>query len=512
MRAGVRMGQPREADDEVSDEDLVLLARAGDRTAFGELWKRHARAGITVARRFTSSLDADDLVAEAYTRIYQRVLDGGGPDGAFRPYLYTTIRNLASRWGSERHDIQIEDIEDLRDDSIPDDPSAAALDARLTADAFQTLPQRWQSVLWYTEVEAMTPQEVAPILGLSANGVAALAYRAREGLRTAWLQAHVSEAGATADCRWVMSRLGENARHTLTEREQERIDSHLAGCERCGAVAVEVDEVGSGLAVVLLPLLLGTTVGGTLLASLAPAQSAAALALPPVPPGLDAVTAAAVPLGAAAAAPATGAATAGAAVTTSASAPLLVGALAVTVLLGGGIAAVLQPSAAFAPPASSSAQGPADPGAVIPSDNGAGDDGTGGDGSGSPTTHDGSGGALGELVSGLTDPINTLIPNLPVGPVPEHTAPDGLVGAVVDLDLNGTGMPGATVSAQVAGQVYTTVVAANGKWALRLTALPEGVGPITLKQNLKVLGITVPIDIPLTLLSDTLGITVELLN
>lgn len=47
----------------------------------------------------------------------------------------------------------------------------------------------------------MTPQDVAPILGLTSNGVAALAYRAREGLRTAWLQAHVSDPGATADCR-----------------------------------------------------------------------------------------------------------------------------------------------------------------------------------------------------------------------------------------------------------------------------------------------------------------------
>jgi DNA-directed RNA polymerase specialized sigma24 family protein len=70
---------------DVSDEDLVLLARGGDRSAFGELWTRHARSGITVARRFTSSLDADDLVAEAFARNYPRVLDGGGPDGAFRP-------------------------------------------------------------------------------------------------------------------------------------------------------------------------------------------------------------------------------------------------------------------------------------------------------------------------------------------------------------------------------------------------------------------------------------------
>jgi RNA polymerase sigma factor (sigma-70 family) len=519
------MDQTESAEAEVSDEDLVLLARQGDRSAFGELWTRHARSGITVARRFTSSLDAEDLVAEAFARIYQRVLDGGGPDGAFRPYLYTTIRNLASRWGSDRHDIQIEDIEDLRDDNLPEDPSVVALDAHLTANAFRSLPERWQSVLWYTEVEGMAPQDVAPILGLTANGVAALAYRAREGLRTAWLQAHVSEPGTTADCRWVMSRLGEYARHALTDRERVRFDAHLGGCERCGSVAVEVDEVGSSIAVVMLPLLLGATAGGSLLASLAPAEAVAAMPLPDVPAVFDTIAASAAPAVVAAAGVGTGVA-AGAGATVSA--PLLAGALAVTVALGGGVAVVLQPTT---PPIETSQSQPLPPEAGVGNSSsgteGAEDAEPGGaDPGAQPGAEDSSGDTagpgdqgilggtdvVGDLVGDLTDPIGAIIPNLPVGPVPEHVAPEGLVGALVDLDLNGKGMPGATVSAQVAGQVYTTVVAANGTWAIRLTALPEGVGPISLKQNLKILGITVPIDIPLTLLSDTLGLTVELLN
>ncbi len=516
MRAGVRMDQIELTESGSSDEDLILLAREGDRTAFGELWTRHARSGITVARRFTSSLDAEDLVAEAFARIYQRVLDGGGPDGAFRPYLYTTIRNLASRWGSDRHDIQIEDIEDLRDDNLPEDPSMVALDAHLTASAFSSLPDRWQSVLWYTEVEGMAPQDVAPILGLTANGVAALAYRAREGLRTAWLQAHVSEAGTTADCRWTMRRLGEHARNTLTDRERRRFDAHLGSCEKCGSIALEVDEVGSSIAVVMLPILLGATVGGSLLASLGTSEAVSAMPLPDVPAVFDTLAASAAPAAVTAAGVGAGV-TAG--VGASASAPLLAGALAVTVALGGGVAAVLQPVQEAGPPLDTrhSAQ-PLEPvastGEQGPSEVEAGGDGQGGGSDGGQGGSDSllDPGAAGELIGDLTDPINAIIPDLPVGPVPEHVAPDGIVGALIDLDLNGMGMPGATVSAQVAEQVYTTVVAANGTWAIRITALPEGVGPVTLKQNLTILGITVPLDIPLTLLSDTLGVTVELLN
>src|SRR5882757_4994313 len=184
-----------------SDTELIESARSGDTSALAELWRRHYRSAARVARQFTSSIDADDLVSEAYARIFQRVLAGGGPTGAFRPYLYTTIRNLAASWGAASRDVQVDDIQDFEDPSTLDDPAAIALDRTLTARAFRSLPERWQSVLWYTEVEGMDPHEVAPILGMSANGVAALSYRAREGLRKAWLQAHVSEPGTSEACK-----------------------------------------------------------------------------------------------------------------------------------------------------------------------------------------------------------------------------------------------------------------------------------------------------------------------
>src|ERR1700709_282247 len=277
-----------------SDEELVANARSGDQGAFAELWRRHYRSGARVARQFTSSIDADDLVSEAYTRIYQRVLAGGGPTGAFRPYLYTTIRNLASTWGAKSRDVQGGDISDYEDPATIDDPVAIALDRTLTARAFRSLPERWQSVLWYTEVEGMDPHEVAPILGISANGVAALSYRAREGLRKAWLQAHVSEAGVSEACKWAIARLGDNARHSLTAREQEKLSDHLKTCTKCAIVSEEVNEVGSHLAMVLLPIMLGAGVGGILLASpphAGAATAAAASALPAVPASITALSA-----------------------------------------------------------------------------------------------------------------------------------------------------------------------------------------------------------------------------
>src|SRR3546814_12492326 len=88
-----------------SDADLIDLSRAGDSEAFGELWRRHYVSGVSVARSITSTFDADDLVQEAFSRIFQSVRRGGGPTGSFRAYLFTSIRNTAADWGRARAEI-----------------------------------------------------------------------------------------------------------------------------------------------------------------------------------------------------------------------------------------------------------------------------------------------------------------------------------------------------------------------------------------------------------------------
>ena len=459
-----------------SDEELVEQTRFGDQRAFAELWRRHYRSGARVARQFTS-IDADDLVSEAYTRIYQRVLAGGGPTGAFRPYLYTTIRNLASTWGAASHDIQVDDIADFEDPTSVDDPAAIALDHTLTSRAFRSLPDRWQSVLWYTEVEGMDPHEVAPLMGMSANGVAALSYRAREGLRKAWLQAHINDATAPAECQWTLARMGDHARRGLGKRDREKMTVHLATCAKCSIISEEVDEVGSRLAMVMIPMLLGGVAGGTFLSSFGEASTAMAASTDVIPALPEAIGAGAV-------------ATAGAVgLFGAASAPVaLVGSIAIAVAVTGSVVA-FQPTTDDDAPTGTSASSdtedssvgafgdegddpivplpqvtsPSDiPGAEVPEGDGLGD-----------VLDDTAGG----LVDGVLDTITGGAP--PAG----HTAPGGVVGTDISLNLSGTGTPGAHVSLQAAGQVYaTTTIDANGNFTLNVTAIPGGLSQLELVQ------------------------------
>ena len=251
-----------------SDADLILRSRSGDTAAFGELWRRHYPSGIVVARSVTSSIDADDLVQEAYTRIYQAVLKGGGPNGSFRAYLFTSIRNTAAAWGRARRETAIDELETVPDPETTDQATTEALDRGLSAQAFRSLPTRWQEVLWYTEIEQMKPAEVAPLLGMKAGAVSQLAFRAREGLRENWIQAHLRNAGEGSECQWTIEHLGAHARGNLSTRDGKRVDDHLESCARCMIVAAEAKDVSSRLALVLLPLVLGVSGAAAYTASL----------------------------------------------------------------------------------------------------------------------------------------------------------------------------------------------------------------------------------------------------
>ena len=257
------------------DEELAERTRAGDTRAFAELWSRHAKAGLVAASQFRQIADPEDIVAEAYLQILRALQRGGGPHEAFRPYLYRTVRNVALGWIPKTTIVDIDDMRESLPSGAPD-LETSALEKTITVRAFRTLPERWQTILWYTEVEGMDPAEAAPHLGLSPNSAAALAYRAREGLKKAWLQAHVGDQRVPAECQWTTERMADYNRHALSPRARHRFEKHLETCTRCGIIVEEIDEVSGRLAAMLFPLVLGGTAAAALLAGKLTAGSAGA--------------------------------------------------------------------------------------------------------------------------------------------------------------------------------------------------------------------------------------------
>lgn len=250
-----------------SDSALVERTRRGDEQAYAELRRRH----VASVRRYARSCcrdghTAEDLTGEVFARTLQALRRGAGPDTAVRAYLLTTVRRVAASWGTAAgHERLVDDFAAFagrmaqtggQETGVADPgPEVRALqEAERTpaVKAFRSLPERWQTVLWHTTVENEPPAEVAPHLGLTANATAALAHRAREGLRQAYLQVHVGVSlAAGGDCARFAERMGAHARGGLRMRAARGLRQHLVGCVRCRSVALEVQDVNARLRTLL---------------------------------------------------------------------------------------------------------------------------------------------------------------------------------------------------------------------------------------------------------------------
>lgn len=275
--AGVPAADAQEADDP-SDLELVRLIREGDTAASEELYRRHAEPVRRYARTCCRDSDtADDLTNEVFAATLQAMRGGTGPQTAVRAYLLTAVRRVAAHWAkTAKREQLVEDfavfaVSAMGGSASDDDTLDLGADVRamheaeqsMAVQAFRSLPERWQTVLWHTTVEESSPQEVAPLLGLTPNATAVLAHRAREGLKQAYLQAHVSQSlTAGGGCAQYADRLGAYARGGLRSRAERGLRQHLEDCVRCQAAALEVKDLNQHIRSVLPIAVIGWFAAG----------------------------------------------------------------------------------------------------------------------------------------------------------------------------------------------------------------------------------------------------------
>jgi len=88
-----------------SDDILYNSFLSGDTSAYDSLMVRYGDSlTIYLYGYLHNWQDAEDMMIEAFARVMvrmPRIRDGG-----FKPYLYKTARNLASRFHSRQHEIK----------------------------------------------------------------------------------------------------------------------------------------------------------------------------------------------------------------------------------------------------------------------------------------------------------------------------------------------------------------------------------------------------------------------
>ena len=161
----------------VAEDDLVNVvtaARAGDRSAFAELYRRFHRAihGVVLAR--VSFADAADLVQDVFAIALERLPELAEPP-AFASWLMAIARHHA--------------IDHARlarpSDELVDVPAPVTRSAEVSQvlGALRELPEAYRETMILRFVEGMTGPEIAEQTGLSEGSVRVNLHRGTKLLR-----------------------------------------------------------------------------------------------------------------------------------------------------------------------------------------------------------------------------------------------------------------------------------------------------------------------------------------
>ncbi len=125
---------------ELDEKTLLQRSRAGDCDAYAELFRRYRLVAGRIAARTSSTLDPQDVTAEAFARVWSALRRGGGPDRAFKPYLAAAVRNVALNWRRGVQELPTEPHLLGEFSEVTEETEVAIAEGQLVTAAFATLP------------------------------------------------------------------------------------------------------------------------------------------------------------------------------------------------------------------------------------------------------------------------------------------------------------------------------------------------------------------------------------
>ena len=164
-----------------TDEDLLSRVAQGDRDAFGDLYKRYARAVLGLAlRRLGDRGRAEDAVQEAFASIWRAARSYRRDRGPVAPWLYAVARNAIADRGRARVELPAEPSDTPSDSPGPPDRAEQSWVAWRVHRALEELPETERSVLELAYWSELSQSEIADFLGIPLGTVKT---RTRSGLR-----------------------------------------------------------------------------------------------------------------------------------------------------------------------------------------------------------------------------------------------------------------------------------------------------------------------------------------
>ncbi|WP_242336675.1 MULTISPECIES: RNA polymerase sigma factor [unclassified Anaeromyxobacter] len=199
----------------LEDSELVRRVRAGDRSVFAGLVRRHGGALLRFARLFVrESSAAEEVVQDTWMAVLEG-LDDFEARASFKTWLYRILANRArtravregrsvpfsalAETGSDEHAVAPERFDAggmWRDPPVgwtDETPERLALEAEtraVMAAAVQALPPAQRAVLVLRDEDGLETKEICNLLDLTVTNQRVLLHRARTRVRQA-LEAHM---------------------------------------------------------------------------------------------------------------------------------------------------------------------------------------------------------------------------------------------------------------------------------------------------------------------------------
>ena len=190
-RAGTMSLRESSKPSDAEDVELVVRTQNGEREAFSELVRRyHLRIHNTIYGLVGERDDADDLSQEAFLKAYRSLPSFRGRSQFFT-WIYRIAVNCALDWmkaQGRRRDVPLEadlpaPVESL--DGVFRQPEAPDVRVRrrelqnALEQALAALAPVYRSALVLRELDGLTYEEIAQILGCSVGTVKSRLFRAR---------------------------------------------------------------------------------------------------------------------------------------------------------------------------------------------------------------------------------------------------------------------------------------------------------------------------------------------
>jgi RNA polymerase sigma-70 factor (ECF subfamily) len=188
---------------DVDDVDLVTRLLGGDEACFTELVRRYHPTLVRVARYYVgSAASAEDVAQDTWIAVVRGIERFEGRS-SFKTWLFRICTNRARTLAVKEH-------RSIPTDPTPSSPTVASqrfdqggvwsdppvpftegVDARLdnqslldaVRDAINTLGEPQQAVVTLRDVEGLSTEEVAELLGLSVANVRVILHRGRAKVR-----------------------------------------------------------------------------------------------------------------------------------------------------------------------------------------------------------------------------------------------------------------------------------------------------------------------------------------